>query len=218
MLMSSKGNTTRAAKDLIDGLAEHDEPVTVFCVHDADAWGTMIYQTFQEATRARGVRKVTIVNLGLEPWEARAAGLEVETVEREDKRKPVANYVREHTKGEYWDNWLQTHRIELNVMTTPRFIAWLDRKMAEHGDGKLIPPPKVLCSELEEKLEARMRVAVTERILREADLENQITEALNAIERPSTAALRKEIETMFKRSPKSEWRDHITAVVEKYAR
>ena len=39
MLMSSKGFTTRAARDLVDKLAEHDEPVTVFCVHDADATG-----------------------------------------------------------------------------------------------------------------------------------------------------------------------------------
>ena len=69
-LMSSKGFSTRAARDLIDKLAEHDEPVTVFCVHDADASGTMIYQTLQEATRARGARKIEIVNLGLEPWEA----------------------------------------------------------------------------------------------------------------------------------------------------
>jgi hypothetical protein len=34
MLMSSKGFTTRAARDLVDKLAKHDEPVTVFCVHD----------------------------------------------------------------------------------------------------------------------------------------------------------------------------------------
>ena len=73
-LMSSKGFTTRAARDLVDKLAEHDEPVTIFCVHDADAYGTMIYQTFQEATKARGARKITIVNLGLEPWEAIADG------------------------------------------------------------------------------------------------------------------------------------------------
>ena len=69
-LMSSKGYTTRAARDLVDKLAEHDEPCTIYCVHDADAWGTMIYQTFQAATKARGARKVRIVNLGLEPWEA----------------------------------------------------------------------------------------------------------------------------------------------------
>ena len=69
-LMSSKGFSTRAARDLVDKLAEHDEPVDVFCVHDADAYGTMIYQTLQEATKARGARKIKIVNLGLEPWEA----------------------------------------------------------------------------------------------------------------------------------------------------
>jgi hypothetical protein len=40
-VMSSKGFSTRAARDLIDKLAEHDEPVEVFCAHDADASGTM---------------------------------------------------------------------------------------------------------------------------------------------------------------------------------
>ena len=50
-VMSSKGFSTRAARDLIDKLVEHDEPVEVFCVHDADASGSMIYQTLQEATK-----------------------------------------------------------------------------------------------------------------------------------------------------------------------
>jgi hypothetical protein len=89
-LISSKGFSTRAARDLVDKLAEHDEPVTVFCVHDADASGTMIYQTFQEATKARGARKIEIINLGLEPWEALATELEVETVEQGKRRKPVS--------------------------------------------------------------------------------------------------------------------------------
>ena len=173
----------------------------------------MIYQTFQEATRARGARKVTIVNLGLEPWEAIADGLEVEDVERGEKHKPVAEYVLERVDGDRWDGWLQTQRVELNAMTTPQFIAWLDRKMAEHGEGKLIPPPEVLRSELEQKLAASVRAAITERILREADLEGQISEKLNSIERPSAAALVKGIERLFKRSPEREWRDHITAVV-----
>ena len=47
-------------------------------MHDADASGTMIYQTLQEATKARGARKIDIINLGW-PWEALAMGLEVET-------------------------------------------------------------------------------------------------------------------------------------------
>jgi hypothetical protein len=52
-LISSKGFGTRAARDLVDKLAQHDEPVEVFLVHDADATGPMIFQTFQEATKAR---------------------------------------------------------------------------------------------------------------------------------------------------------------------
>ena len=80
-MMSIKGFSTRAARDLIDKLAEHDEPVEVFCAHDADAYGTMIYQTLQEATKARGARKIQIINLGLEPWEAVEMGLEVENLE-----------------------------------------------------------------------------------------------------------------------------------------
>jgi hypothetical protein len=34
--------TTRAGRDLIDQIAETTEPVKVFCVHDADAAGTLI--------------------------------------------------------------------------------------------------------------------------------------------------------------------------------
>ena len=71
-------------------------------------------------------------------------GLEVETVEEKEQRKPVADYVLERDDGDDWEEWLQTHRVELNAMTTPQFIAWLDGKMAEHGDGKLIPPQDVL--------------------------------------------------------------------------
>ena len=55
---SSKGYGSRAAKDPIDKLVEHDEPIEVFCAHDADAYGTMVYQTLQEETRARGARKI----------------------------------------------------------------------------------------------------------------------------------------------------------------
>ena len=90
-VMSSKGFTTRAARDLVDKLAEHDEPCTVFCAHDADGPGTMIYQTFQEATKARGARKVEIVNLGLEPWEAIGPALTLKTSRRGTgaRRSPI---------------------------------------------------------------------------------------------------------------------------------
>ena len=224
-LISSKGFTTRAARDLVDKLHEQGEPVEVYCVTDADNFGGIIFQTFQEATKARGARKVKIVHLGLHPWEAVEAGLEVEEVEKgrgereREQRKPVADYVLERhdlaPTGETWEEWLQTHRIELNAMTTPQFIEWLDAKMAEHDAVKLIPPPKVVTTELEERLDAEVRAAVTEHILREAGFETQVTEALAAIERPTAAQLTAGIEELFADKPEAEWRDHIERIVAK---
>jgi hypothetical protein len=214
MLMSSKGFTTRAARDLVDKLAEHDEPVTMFCVHDADAFGTTIHQTFQEATKARGARKIRIVNLGLEPWEALALGLEVEDVEAGTRRKPVADYVRNGEEGD-WELWLQTHRVELNAMTTPQFIAWLDGKMA--GYDKLIPPAEVLETELAERIEQKVRDAVTERILREANVDGQVAAAIAAIESPDSTALAAGVKNLFKTAPDAQWRDHIENVANELA-
>jgi Topoisomerase 6 subunit A/Spo11, Toprim domain len=215
MLMSSKGFTTRAARDLVDALAEHDEPVTIFCVHDADAYGTMIYETFQQETKARGARKIRIVNLGLEPWEAIDTGLEVETVEERDRCKAVADYVRERDDGEHWVEWLQTHRIELNAMTTPQFIDWLDGKMAAYH--KLVPPSEVLESELQERIENKVREAITERILREANIDAQVAAALADIDKPDADTLAEGVERLFDERPDAEWRDHIEAVATELA-
>jgi hypothetical protein len=213
-LMSSKGFSTRAVRDLIDKLAEHDEPVTVFCVHDADAAGPLIYQTLQGATKARGARKIKIVNLGLEPWEAVAMGLEVENVEEGERRKPATDYVLARkdaaTDGTSWDEWLQTHRIELNAMTTPQFIEWLDGKLAAYD--KLIPPPDVLTAELDKHIEDKVRTNIRARILREAGFEDQVASAIAAIKKPSAATLAKGIKALFKQEADREWRDHIKAI------
>jgi hypothetical protein len=211
-VMSSKGFSTRAARDLIDKLVEHDEPLEVFCATDADSSGGMIYQTLQEETKARGARKIKIVKLGLEPWEAVAMGLEVETVEKTKRRKPVADYVRKREDGPYWENWLQTHRVELNAMTTPQLIEWLDRKMSAFGSGKLIPPPDVLEQDLADRIESKVRAAITERILSEARIDDQVAAAIAGIKTPKGAELASDIEELFKQEPDREWRNAIEAV------
>jgi hypothetical protein len=225
-VMSSKGFSTRAARDLIDKLVEHHEPIEVFCAHDADASGTMIYQTLQEATRGRGARKIKIVNIGLEPWEAVETGLEVETVEAGERRKPVADYVKDHDGEDDVDangndisdidrdEWLQTHRIELNAMTTPELIAWLDDKMETYGSGKLIPPAEVLEDTFITLTEERLRAQITERILRDADLDGQVAEAVAALDPPDGEALRRDIEDSFKEDAEAEWRDIIEAAAD----
>ena len=175
-LLTSKGQATRAVKDLLDLLGETDEKLTFYCVHDADAYGTLIYQALQDGTRTRPGRKVKIVNLGLDPWEGVEMGLQVETVTADKKRHPVGDYIPPN-----WEDWLQRNRVELNAMTTDVFLDWLDRKMIDHGDGKLIPPTAVTGRELATKVEEELRRRLTDRILADARLDDQVDNAIAGV-------------------------------------
>lgn len=115
-LVTSKGYASRAVKDLLDMLGESDEELQCFCIHDADAAGTKIYETLVEETKARPERKVNVINLGLDPE------LEIEKVESKGE-KSVAAYVPEG-----WKIWLQCNRVELNAMTSDQFVSWLESK------------------------------------------------------------------------------------------
>jgi hypothetical protein len=98
-------------------------------------------------------------------------------------------------------------------MTTPQLIDWLNAKMAKHGTGKLIPPADVLDAELADAVEKKIRADLTEQILRDAGLDDQVAAAIAATETPKAATLTKDIKRLFKREPVREWRDHIKAVV-----
>lgn len=181
-LLTSKGFATRAAKDVIDLLGESIEEITFFCIHDADASGTMIYETLVEATKARPKRKVNIINLGLEPWEGMEMGLSVEVVKKTKKRrKPVAHYITEPPfESVKWKEWLQTNRIELNAMTTPQFLEWLDTKM-EMYRGKLIPPYNVLSEELIKQGRSAIQDDITEEVLKKARIEEKVKIRFNRL-------------------------------------
>ena len=175
-LLTSKGYSTRAARDVLDLLGETVQVLTFFCIHDADGPGTMIYQTLQDGTAARAGRQVRVVNLGLEPAEGLAMGLPVESVERKDgKAVPVAAYVEPE-----WRAWLQHKRIELNAMDTPHFLEWLDGKMAPYS-GKLIPPPRVLRDRLEETTERVLSERLTEEALRAYGVGEKLTAAMEEL-------------------------------------
>ncbi|MCC6458798.1 MAG: hypothetical protein IT328_27890 [Caldilineaceae bacterium] len=175
-LLTSKGQATRAAKDLLDLLGETEEEITFYCVHDADAYGTLIYQALQDGTRTRPGRKVKIVNFGLDPVEGIEMGLQVERVASDKKRHPVGTYVDPR-----WAQWLQTHRIELNAMTTDLFLRWLDYKMEIHGSGKLIPPQGVAALELVSKVLDELRRQLSDRILADARINDQVSSAFGEL-------------------------------------
>ncbi|CAI8949260.1 HATPase_c domain-containing protein [Brevibacillus sp. IT-7CA2] len=201
-LLSSKGYASRAVKDLFDLLGETDEEIQFFCVHDADAAGTKIFETLQEATSARPGRKVKVINLGLDPEEAVDMGLQIETFES-DRRRPVADYVSWR-----WSEWLQSNRVELNAMTTPEFIEWLEDKMEEHGVGKVIPTEDVLARTFEESAEKAIRSRVMNDILEqnlyEKQVEVEMMKARNQIEL-GKLGIRDKVSTKLANNPLRRW-------------
>jgi hypothetical protein len=200
-LMSAKGFNTRAARDLIDKIGETSEPVKVCSVHDGDWAGTVIQHTLQHATLARGARKIEVIDLGLQPWEGVALGLPVEKVpvkfnkDGQPMRRAVGDYVRARTDraptGESWEEWLQHSRIELNAFTSAELIDWLDRKMAEVGAGKVIPPDDILVDGFGERVRERAQQSVAETINKRLDAE---VAAIEAEQAEATKDIRAEID------------------------
>jgi hypothetical protein len=206
-LVTSKGYASRAARDVLDLLGDTQEELLFFCIHDADAAGTKIYEALQDGTKARRARRVEIVNLGLDPWEALDMGLQVETFEPKKNRLPTAAYVPPR-----WQQWLQTRRVELNAMTTPQFVQWLDQKMAERGQGKLVPPADVLSAKLRKEVEAHLREAFEARVLQLAGTEQRIqalTEAIVPAGQPPHEALPRIVRGSLHDTPEAQWTQPI---------
>ncbi len=105
-------------------------------------------------------------------------------------------------------------------MTTPQFIEWLDAKMAAHAKktklpDKLVPPEEVLVEDLERRIEEKVREVLTARILEQADLDEQVEEAIGNMKLPSGATLAKGVAASFKQKADCAWRDHVEAEAKK---
>lgn len=170
-ILTSQGFASRAARDILDLMGDTDEDLEFFCIHDGDGPGTGIYEALVEGTKARPGRRVKVTNLGLDPWEAEAMGLQHEEFERQGGGKvPVAQYVKDYDwrHDTEWEDWLQTKRTELNAMSSPQFLAWLDGKMVEHAiRDKVVPPDHVLEEQFAKDVHAFIRAELIERLIRE---------------------------------------------------
>lgn len=183
-LLTSKGFASKAARDALNLMGKSHEPLTFFCIHDADGPGTMIYEALQTGTPTCPGQYVQIVNLGLDPQEARAMNLEIETFPRSKKKVPVASYISDEDK-----TWLQTHRVELNAMDTPTFLNWLDMKLQPHHNGKIVPPVDILDLRLRNTIQKILNEKIKVKLLEEVGFVDHVNRAVQSID-PEIAAQR----------------------------
>ena len=162
---------------------------------------------------------MSIVNLGLDPWEALDMGLEWEPAEN-TRLAPVADYVTDP----YWRQWLQGRRVELNAMTPGQLIAWIDKKMADF-DGKLIPPVDILRDVLSKKSVHLLRRAIEQTLLKGANIEARVDRALEqSLPYLENALATKgqniydHLERLMRRFPNRLWTEHLDTIAVDLAR
>jgi hypothetical protein len=165
-------------------------------------------------------------------WEGLANGLQHETGLIEQARKKnkgkfrcakVADYVIQRDRENQltgnpsdepvWADWLQDNRIELNAMTSPQRVVWVEQKFALHGVKKVIPPEEIAREVLSKQISDRITEQVEEEVLRaqEAWIDQQIDERLGSVELPSNIGF--QVAAYLKTHRSDRWTRAIDAIV-----
>jgi hypothetical protein len=109
----------------------------------ADRSGFSIFGTLgTDNRRYRFENQINLIDIGLRLTAVEALGLEAEPVDADislnEWRKRMATLQR-HGATDEEIAFLRSHRVELNAMTAPEFISYLEGKLEEHGVEKFLP-------------------------------------------------------------------------------
>jgi DNA topoisomerase VI subunit B len=163
-IIAGEGYATEATRKLFERADQGDYRLLV--LHDADPDGYNICRTLSEATRRMPGYSVAVTDLGLRLEEALAMELQTERFSRQKalaSELELSDLERQYFEGErVGKHWL-CQRIELNAMTPPVLVAYLERKLREAGaDDKVIPPREYLDAYQERVGQDAVRKWVTE--------------------------------------------------------
>lgn len=127
-LMSTKGISARAARDLAHGLG-----VPCFTLHDFDKNGFVMAAGFPFAT-----------DLGIRLEDIDAWDLEPERQEHKNVQKTYRNLRDNGATKEEAEFIANGQRVELNMFTGDRFIEYVEAKLHENEVAKVIPDGETL--------------------------------------------------------------------------
>jgi hypothetical protein len=153
--MSTKGMSTTAARMLLDRLAPQIDSVLV--LHDFNVSGFSIFGTLSaDGRRYRFENDLPIVDIGLRLTDVAALKLQSEPVETSGSWDSRARTLADHGASREEIDFLRTRRVELNAMTAPQFIAFLERKLAEQGIRKIVPDRDILTKHARDAIEQQL--------------------------------------------------------------
>jgi hypothetical protein len=190
-IMSTKGNSVTAARKLADEICgKYDIPL--FLLHDFDKSGFSIAAGFQrDGRRYRFKNNIKVIDLGFRM--ADIEGLPSEKHSDEGSPEARARNLRKNGATEEEVRFLLDKRVELNAMTSAQLVAFVERKLTEHGIKKLVPDKNKLTEayrlfergyRLEQIVERELRKVDVGAIEVPDDIENAVNKIL--LDNPST--------------------------------
>ena len=212
-LMTTKGNTVTAARELVDSLtqllADRDEEMPIIVLHDFDVMGLTILSTFLKNTDRYQYRSgMKVIDSGLRLAQALEMDLQDESVvfsrTKAGKYKaPKPETLRQNgaTEGEIaflTGDGRTGRRVELNAMTSDQFVALVESTLAQHGLNRKVIPDLAALTEAYRQMHAVHRLnAAVERAVRESDPEDLGLQV--------SPALESQVADMLKQNPAWPW-------------
>jgi hypothetical protein len=170
-IMSTKGMSVVAARQLIDRIAGNVDKVLV--MHDLDLSGFSIFGTLGTDSRRYEFENDLfdkVADIGLRLEDVEAMGLAAEPVKIKGEREARRDTLERHGASEDeidflapWDEDEPCRRVELNAMTSRQLVDFVEAKLAEHGVAKLIPDAATLKRQARRLVERRLTRAVLKR-------------------------------------------------------
>jgi hypothetical protein len=145
-VMSTKGMSTSAARQLIDGLAA--DGVRLFVLHDFDIAGFSIRKTLTESGRRHRFKNtLDFADLGLRLADVERRGLESEPVTLGRDRETLVERLRVNGATEAEIEFLMSgRRVELNAMPSDMFVRFVEDGLRAQGVEKAIPEASLLAN------------------------------------------------------------------------
>jgi DNA topoisomerase VI subunit B len=204
-IMSTKGMSVTAARMLIDRLSRRGLK-RILVLRDFDVAGFSIFGTLgTSGRRYRFTNDVSVTDLGLRLADVEAMSLQSEpaALDKSEWQKREAT-LRRHgaTKAEI--AFLKTRRVELNAMTSPELVAFIERKLAEHGVGKIVPDADIVEAHARRLIERGLAHAAFDQ------LRPKIIKQAKAAILP--ADLRQQIEAELAKDPTKAWDDALATI------
>jgi hypothetical protein len=139
-IMSSKGMSVTAARVLVNNICGRTG-IPLLVLHDFDAAGIIIRDTLENDTRRYSyTRPPQVIDLGLQYDDIGGLTPEPHSSNISGERLRQADLSNDAIE------FLSDQRVELNAMTSRQLLDFVERKLQQHGIGKVIPSKEMLAS------------------------------------------------------------------------